>query len=103
MARRRNYPLVVFGNPGTRGVRRDGSMVLSHHVHAILYRRLKDDADYVHGFGDADVQITEHRDGSITLGKLHLWTDVEMIGQADGTILIRGRRGQPLWETEDDD
>ena len=93
MPRAKNYPLVVYGNPGGRGKRRDGSMVLSHHVHAILYRRLKDDADYVHGFGDAEVTIEEHKDGAITLGNLKLWTDVEMIGQADGTLLIKGRHG----------
>ena len=91
--RARNYPLVVYGNPG---------YVMSRAVHAILYCRAKDGRDYVHGFGDADLSITE-RGGKITLGGLKASTDVEMIGLKDGSILIRGRHGQPVWESEDDD
>lgn len=99
MPRRRNYPLVVYGNPG--GMERRG-VVLSRHVHAVLYCRLKDRRDYVHGFGNADITISE-RGGKLTLGGLKASTDVEMIGLDDGSILIRGTRGQPVWESEDDD
>lgn len=85
--------------PAVRKNGRKGSREqMSEHVLAILYRHVDDDGLYCHGFADAEIDLTTHRDGSVTIGNLAEDTDVGMFAKDDGSIVIEGARGQRLWE-----
>lgn len=95
-----NTPLVIF-NPGRRGARRNPEPItkrtkISAHVQAIAYRHIKDGADYVHGFGNAELNEKDLEKGWLDLGDLKQITNVEMYYNPDGTITIVGTHGQSL-------
>jgi hypothetical protein len=84
--RRRNPALVVVGNPS-----RGKGIIISHNVQAVLYLRDDDGEPYVHGFGDADLDLkTDTRTGAVTIGNMKSRTGVEAVLLDDGSILLRG-------------
>lgn len=88
-----NPSLLVFGNPRKkRGTRMSGNVL------AVLYVHDDDGEQYAHGFGNAELELNTRRDGTVTIGGLSDGTDVEMIAQDDGTVLLRGVHGQRLWD-----
>lgn len=72
-----------------KGERR-GERIISHNVQAVLYLRDDDGEPYVHGFGDADLELHTHRDGAVTIGRLKDRTGVELVLKPDGSVLLRG-------------
>lgn len=84
-----------------RGVHRNPQSLakrtkIANHVQAIAYVHAKDHGQYVHGFGDAELNEQDLRRGVLKLSDLHDRTDVEMYGNADGTVTLVGTHGQPL-------
>lgn len=71
---------------------------MSRNVLAVLYIHEDDGEQYAHGFGDAQLDLDTQRNGTVTIGGLLERTDVEMIAQDDGTVLLRGTHGQRLWD-----
>lgn len=69
----------------------------SDDVQAIVYRHEEDGKLYVHGFGDADLDLTT-RDGKLIIDGLKDETDVQMFAQPDGSVRIASRDGSPVWE-----
>jgi hypothetical protein len=60
-------------------------------VQAVLYLRDDDGEPYVHGFGDADLDLrTNTRTGAVTIGNMKVRTGVEAVLLDDGSILLRG-------------
>ena len=97
----RNPPLVMFLNPRSRGARKNPAAIskrtkIAAHVQAIAYVHAKDGQQYVHGFGDAELNERDLRQGVLNLGDLHEVTDVVMYANPDGTITIEGTHGQSL-------
>ena len=88
-----NPPLLVFANP-----RAGNGTVMSHSVLAVLYVHTDDDEQYVHGFGNAELDLDTAPDGTVTIRGLAEQTDVDMIALKDGGVLLRGRHGQRLWD-----
>lgn len=87
-----NPALLVFGNPRKKqGTRMSGNVL------AVLYVHDDDGEQYAHGFGDAVLDLHTQRDGTVTIGGLSDATDVEMIAQDDGSVVLRGTHGQQLW------
>ena len=88
-------PLLVFANPkGKRGAQKFSSNVL-----AVLYVHDDDGENYAHGFANAELDLETLHDGTVKLGGLPTDTGVEMIAQSDGSVLLRGKHGQRLWDT----
>lgn len=79
-------------NPG----KVNGDTVMSHHVQAIAYVHKKDGGRYVHGFGDADPNEADLKEGWLNLNQLKERTNIDMIAHRDGTISLVGTKGQPL-------
>lgn len=89
----RNSPLVIVtGNPPRRA-KRDR---MSDDVIAILYRRRDDGSCRIHGFGDADLSLAEHR-GEIRIRGLRQDTRVAMDALPDGSLHVFSKKGKPLW------
>lgn len=82
----------------TRGVHANprGGECTSKHVQAICYVHTQDGENYVHGFGDAQLNAKELDKGILNLADLHDMTDVEMIANTDGTLTLRHAQGKPL-------
>lgn len=95
-----NPPLLIFGNPRRR-VRRNPSAgeKFSSNVLAVLYVHDADGENYAHGFANAELDLQTLRDGTVKIGGLPMETEVEMIAQDDGSVLLRGKHGQRLWDT----
>ena len=96
---RKNSPLVIFGNPN--GIRRNPRnisrpMILSHHVQAIAYVHEQDGGQYVHRFGNVELNEKDLEKGVLSLEDLAMKTYVDMIAYPDGTITLIGTKGQPL-------
>lgn len=65
--------------------------IISHNVQAVLYLRDDDGEPYVHGFGDAELDLhTNTRTGAVTIGNMKERTGVEAVLLDDGSILLRG-------------
>lgn len=82
----------IHTNPGGKKRTKIGK-----HVQAIIYIHAKDNKPYVHGFGNADIDLDTHGAGNVTIDGLHDNTQVCMYGEPDGTVTIEGERGQQLW------
>lgn len=89
-----NPALLVFGNPGKRGK----SQRMSSNVLAVLYVHDDDGEHYAHGFANAELDLDTARDGTVQIRGLPDTTDVEMLALDDGSVLIRGKHGQRLWD-----
>lgn len=87
----------VHVNPRSRG-ERGGKM--SDHVQAIVYVHEEDGEFYVHGFGDAKLDLSVKR-GTLCIEGLKDRTHVQMFAEPDGSVSIVGRDGQRLWEDFD--
>lgn len=88
---------IVRGNPGPQGdARITKPIVSSAHVQAIAYIHKRDGKPYIHGFGNAELNEQHLQDGWLDLSELKTKTDVAMTLNPDGTITIRGTRGQSL-------
>lgn len=70
---------------------------IGEHVQAIVYIHATDGQPYVHGFGNADIDLESRGKGNVTIRGLHDDTQVCMYGESDGTVTIEGERGQKLW------
>lgn len=92
----RNPALVLFGNP-----RLGRDTLIGKHVQAIIYVHAVDGDRYVHGFGDADIDLRSYATGDVRVGGMHAKTGVEMYGTEDGNVFVRGRDGQRLWAFHD--
>lgn len=92
-----NPALVIYGNPGAR---RGGEVCLSKgQLQAIVYTHERDGSDRVHGFANAEITLSNDREGALVIDGLEQETDVSMYGSADKKqIVIRGDHGQPLWD-----
>ena len=82
----------IHANPGGRRTK------IGDHVQAVLYVHTVDGEPYVHGFGNADLKISNVRDGDVKLKGLHDTTGVCMYGEPDGSVTLEGDHGQPLWK-----
>ncbi len=89
-----NPPLLVFANP-----RKGRGATMSHNVLAVLYVHKDDGEQYVHGFGSASLDLDTAQDGTVTISGLAERTDVDMLALDDGSVLLRGRHGQRLWDS----
>ena len=85
-----NPLMAVFGNPGKRAV------CFSEDVMAVLYVHKEDGAAYCHGFGNADIRLQTHRDGSVTIHGLKEQTGVKML--AAGQCVVLEKPGVSLSE-----
>jgi hypothetical protein len=65
--------------------------LLSRNVQAVLYIHDLDGEPYCHGFGDADITLHTHRDGTVEIGGMKVKTGVHMIGLGNGDILLQKR------------
>lgn len=83
----------VHVNP--KRVRR--AMKMSDHVQAIVYVHEADGEFYVHGFGDAHLDLQVER-GVLCIEGLKDRTHVQMFAEPDGSVSIVGVDGQRLWE-----
>lgn len=83
----------VNGRPRVRG----GRHRTSDHVQAIVYVHRENGKHYVHGFGDAHLDL-HVRGNELRIAGLKDRTDVQMFAEPDGTVSIVGRSGQRLWE-----
>lgn len=93
----------VHVNPGPHmaSSRRQMGLVpqeMSRDVLAIIYRHVDDDEHYIHGFGDANLELKDKPDGTLTVRGLKDRTDVQMFAHPDGSVSLVGRHGQRLWE-----
>ncbi len=70
--------------------------VMSHHVQAIAYVHATDGGQYVHGFGDVELNEDDLKRGILKLSDLKMRTHVDMIGYPDGTVTLIGTKRQPL-------
>ena len=70
--------------------------IMSHHVQAIAYVHEHDGGQYVHGFGNVELNEMDLQKGILNLSDLAMKTHVDMIGYPDGTITLIGTKGQPL-------
>lgn len=77
-------------NPST------GAETFSANVLGVLYVHDEDGNPYAHGFGDADLKLVTKGD-EITIRGLKSRTSVCMDAEPDGSITLRGARGQSLW------
>lgn len=94
---RANPALVIYGNPGRRA--QGGEVCLSKgQVQAIIYTHERDGSDRVHGFGDADIQLSNDGDALVIEG-LEAHTGVSMYGLPDKRrIVVRGDDDQKVWD-----
>lgn len=77
---------------------------LSRNVQAIVYIHTKDGERYVHGFGNAELDLKDRRDGTLEIRGLQEQTGVQMVGSADKrTVTLRGVDGQTLWDLFNED
>lgn len=75
-----NPLLAVYGlNPGH---------CFSEHVMAVVYVHKEDGELYCHGFGNADLGLTTHRDGSLTIRGMRERTGVRMVAERDGSVRL---------------
>ena len=92
----------VHVNPARKDsltVRRGGGK-MSDHVQAIVYVHEEDGEFYVHGFGDAHLDLSV-KQGTLCIEGLKDRTHVQMFAEPDGSVSIVGRDGQRLWEDFD--
>lgn len=88
-----------LGDQVERGVHVNGrGRKMSDHVQAIVYKHVEDGRLYCHGFGDADINLKTSRGGALTIEGLHDTTGVQALAQPDGSVIIRHRDGEPIWE-----
>jgi hypothetical protein len=80
-----------------RMTRRGGAVQTSEHVMAIVYVHKDDGNFYCHGFGDADIDLKSRGD-ALTITGLKSRTHVGMFAEADGSVRIAHKDGEPLWE-----
>jgi hypothetical protein len=74
---------------------------MSRHVIAVIYRNVSDSSDVVrvHGFGNADIELSKARGGGVTIRGLEDFPDVRMIAEPDGSVrLIHKNPGTSLWQ-----
>ena len=69
---------------------------MSGHVQAIAYVHAQDGDQYVHGFGDAELNAKELQKGILDLSDLHDQTDIEMFAMPDGSLSLRSSQGKDL-------
>jgi hypothetical protein len=91
-----NPLLAVVGNPRRRR-RNPPSAVMSHDVLAIAYIHAKDGLEYVHGFGNADIKLSNGPGGEMRVRGLKRETGVKMVSQDDGSVLLTGPGSRKLW------
>lgn len=84
-----------------RGVHVNGRRPLgtktSNHVMAIVYVHRDDGKFYCHGFGDADIKLRSKGD-ALTIEGLKERTNVQMYAEPDGSVRIKHKDGEPIWE-----
>jgi hypothetical protein len=83
----------------SRGVHTNpGGEKFSNHVQAIVYEHVTE-GPRAHGFGNADPDLRTHG-RTLSMTGLKEKTDVAMYAMPDGSIHIRGGRGQRLWRKD---
>lgn len=76
--------------------RRAKGALVSESVRAIVYTHVDDGKFYVHGFGDANIKLSGGGD-RVTISGLKDRTDVCARALPDGSALLYGGHGQPIW------
>ncbi len=74
---------------------------MSRHVLAVIYRNVSDDDSIVrvHGFGNAEIELTKGRGGAVVIRGLEDFPDVRMIAEPDGSVrLVHKHPGTSLWQ-----
>lgn len=84
-----------------RGVHVNGrkrkAIQTSEDVLAIVYRHRDNDEFYVHGFGDAELDLSSRGD-ELRIRGLKDRTGIQMFAEPDGTVTIAHPQGHSIWE-----